>query len=247
LAAASANASLITVGLGVSSNAGTATDATTSLSNVAQGAVVKVYLFAKTDTFGANPSNSVPTANSGGLGYVDFTGQTTDGGLRGFGFQVASTGTIGQINFNAGATATTFAISSADFAQIKPSRNDVEPDTDFDAKGGSFSDTANFTNVKLGTGASSTKLTSGAFSGYDLIATMLWTASPTALNNTNVPLALTLTAPTYYDSTSSSNWQQTYTQQSATGASVTIGTVPEPVSMGLLGLGSLLGLRRRKA
>jgi len=190
--------------------------------------------------------------------FANCTGTQTDGfdgGLAGFQFDLLSVGTNKLAPLAAGGgplagkVKTTFSPSVAtNFATLTPSKTDALPtqnptavppyvaDTDLDAPGGSFSDSG-FKSINFGFGGTP-----------QLIATEQWQLINGA---TSDDLRLYIIGPTYYnDGATATNFQSNFLpgQFTSGNQTVTVGAVPEPASIGMIGgLIGLAGIRRRKA
>jgi hypothetical protein len=227
------------MGLGASVQAATIFVSLQTVNNPVGSNQFDVKLFARSDA----------AESSAGAG---------DGGIAGFQFDILSDGDTKSAPVPAGPTGpnflkvkTEFAVSSSDFAtQLVPQKKDVgaaelyplDLDTDLDAYAGSFADSnSGFSNTTLGKGASGL----GA-----LIATEHWT-----LNGNSDHLSVFLTGPQYYNfgnTTPGAGFRSAFTSvvQDPQGGFLasSVGTTPEPASIGLIGAvaGLMLG-RRRKA
>lgn len=188
----------------------------------APGMTVYVYVFGKTDTLQDPSSNS--SLDASGNGFQDESAnddnqqspQLAAGGIRGIEFNVSnSTDTC---------TKFTYAPAISNFIEIHGTLTGGQES----AYG--FADASSYNDTTLGTPDSATMLTSGVFSGYDLLATETWIVGGPSF----FTLSTTGTS-TYYDSTNGpQNFDSVFSQ--------TVFTTPEP---GLaLPLFLLLGLTR---
>jgi len=232
-------AAIASLGLAVSSQASTifvklkindtgATNAVTGMH------IYNVQVFGRTDQLETAPGNG-------------------DGGIAGFQFDILSNNNTDAVSVNnasipqaagvgpnANKVKTTFdpAVSS-NFTTQLPNREDgsalngyaSDTDTDIDAPGGSFFSTG-FNKTDLGKASSG----DGA-----LIATEVWESNPAQNDSLNVFVK----GAQFYDfNNTANNFRTNFATVSGVGAPF---TVPEPASLGVLALGAVAGLRRRKA
>lgn len=175
-----------------------------------------------------------------------------DGGIAGLQFDILSAGAnlitpVAAAFPNTTKVQTTFGPQVAPNFGIKilPDRTDAgapaypaDADTDLDALNGSFADTGTANN-KLDLGKNSNNGGKG-----DLLATERW-----LLNGAGDTLNPNIIGAQYFNfDNSGNNFRNNFDAVVATPLVVgAAGTVPEPATLGLLAVGSLLSVRRRRA